>query len=253
MNTAIFLDTAPCTYFPLVRPLSHAMQSSKPMRVGAIPFLLPSKLYITGNLANGLFCPATCRTMVSRLPQFLPWTGRRYVPRKCQLTLRYIPRRRQHSYMVIISNYKLQIMQLTATRVSLTMLFTVRVFLTWWSGVDVIIGSISSKLPFREHRAGFLMRHPVVPPLKWRTFSRHVWVNNNNNNYYNDNNKIQQICLLKDWFLFIEYYQLVALFLALLYYLVLNDYPNYQCQIVVAMSYSFGVQIKILHTELRGT
>lgn len=69
-------------------------------------------------------------------------------------------------------NYKLT--QLTAAKVSLTMLLTV--FLTWWCGVDVINGSMSSKLPFRGRRVGFLMRHPAIPPLKWRTFSRQVWI-----------------------------------------------------------------------------
>lgn len=76
---------------------------------------------------------------------------------------------------MFLYHYKLQTkIHLTAARVSLTMLLTE--FLTWWSGVDVIIGSIPSKLPFRGRRVGFLIRHPAAPPLKWSTFSLQVWV-----------------------------------------------------------------------------
>jgi hypothetical protein len=55
----MFSQTVPCTflpsdYFPLVRPMSIARKRNKLMEVCAIPFLLPSKPYITGILAGWL-------------------------------------------------------------------------------------------------------------------------------------------------------------------------------------------------------
>jgi hypothetical protein len=74
----MFSQTSPCpllpnAYFPLVRPMSQAMQSSYPMRVGWIVFLLHSKIYITGIPVDGLFCLATCCTLVSCSADFRLW------------------------------------------------------------------------------------------------------------------------------------------------------------------------------------
>jgi hypothetical protein len=87
-------QTSPCTllpsaYFPLVRSVNRARKSSKPMRVGAISFILPSNPYINGILAGWLFYS---HTLVSCLADFQSWRWRWYVPLKCQFTYELLRR-----------------------------------------------------------------------------------------------------------------------------------------------------------------
>lgn len=72
----LYSETGPCTripwaQFPLVRLVNQTMQGSEPMKLGAMPFHLPSKPYITGIPADGLFYLAAY-TLLSCLYDFRP-------------------------------------------------------------------------------------------------------------------------------------------------------------------------------------
>jgi hypothetical protein len=86
-------ETGPCrhlpsAYFPLDHPVSQVRKSSEPTIVGAIPFLLPSESSELVSRLAGLFCPATCYTLVSCSADFWPWRRRWYGPPKLWFTHR---------------------------------------------------------------------------------------------------------------------------------------------------------------------
>jgi hypothetical protein len=87
----MFSQTGPCTllpstHFPLGCLGRQEWKSSESMGVGTIPFLLPSKPYITSILAGWLPDLLPSHPQVSCLADFRPWRWRWSVLLKCQFT-----------------------------------------------------------------------------------------------------------------------------------------------------------------------